>query len=218
MTLSLQGCPSIIFDCDGVILQSNKLKSDAFGEVLVQYDPKIVAAFVAWHKKTGGVSRFEKFANFFRDRLAVENWQALTDAACVDFGKIVFEGLCRCPFVPGFDAYLAWLQTQNIPLAVNTGGAEDEVREVFRTREVLGDFTTVLGSPTTKFENMIKLREMGLLRPGAIYFGDSKLDFELARDFELRFVYVGHESEWPEGEMVTTQAGGQIISNYQSML
>jgi phosphoglycolate phosphatase-like HAD superfamily hydrolase len=218
MTLTLKGCPSIIFDCDGVILQSNRLKSDALGEVLVQYDPKIVAAFVAWHKKTGGVSRFEKFANFFRHQLGVEDWQALTDAACVDFGKIVFEGLCRCPFVPGFDAYLAWLQTQNIPLAVNTGGAEDEVRAVFRTRGMLGDFQTVLGSPTTKFDNMIKLREMDLLRPGAIYFGDSKLDFELARDFELHFVYVGHESEWPEGKMVTSQTGGQIISDYQSML
>ena len=218
MNLSLQDCPFIIFDCDGVILQSNKLKSNAFGEVLVQYDPKIVAAFVAWHKKTGGVSRFEKFANFFRDRLGVEDWQAQTDAACVDFGKIVFKGLCRCSFIPGFDAYLAWLQAQNIPLAVNTGGAEDEVREVFRTREMLGNFQTVLGSPTTKFDNMIKLREMGLLRPGAIYFGDSKLDFELARDFELHFVYVGHESEWPEGKMVTTQTGGQIISDYQSLL
>ena len=218
MTLALQGCPSVIFDCDGVILQSNRMKSDAFGQVLVQYDPKIVEAFIVWHKKTGGVSRFEKFAKFFRYRLGVENWQALTEAACGDFGNIVFEGLCRCPFVPGFDSYLAWLQTQNIPLAVNTGGAEDEVRAVFRTRGILSDFQVVLGSPTTKFDNMIKLREMDLLRPGAIYFGDSKLDFELARDFELNFVYVEHESEWPEGKVVTSQTGGQIISDYQSLL
>lgn len=184
----------------------------------MQYDPRIVEEFVTWHKKTGGVSRFEKFAYFFRDRLEIKNWKARADAACVDFGKVVFEGLCRCRFVPGFDAYLAWIKTQNIPLAVNTGGAEDEVRQVFRTRGVLDDFQTVLGSPLTKFENMLKLREMGLLRPGAIYFGDSKLDFDLAQDFKLRFVYVAHESEWLEGEVVTAQAGGQIISDFHSLL
>ena len=150
--------------------------------------------------------------------MGAEDWQAQTDAACADFGKIVFEGLCRCAFVPGFDAYLAWLQNQNIPLAVNTGGAEDEVREVFQTRGILGNFQTVLGSPTTKFDNMIKLRETGLLRAGTIYYGDSKLDFELAQAFELHFVYVGHESEWLEGKMATTQAGGQIVSDYHSLL
>ena len=218
MTLSLKNCPSIIFDCDGVILQSNKLKSDAFGKVLVKYDPIIVMEFVAWHKKMGGISRFEKFSNFFRERLEVADWQALTNAACANFGKIVFEGLCRCPFVPGFEAILTQFQNQNIPLAVNTGGAEEEVREVFRTRGIFGNFQTVLGSPTTKFNNMIKLQKTGLLRSGTIYFGDSMLDFELAQEFDLRFVFVGHESEWLEGEMVTAQAGGQIIPDFHSLL
>ena len=218
MNLFFENCPSIIFDCDGVILQSNRLKSNAFGEVLMQYDPKVVKKFVAWHKETGGVSRFEKFAYFFREQLGLCDWEAKTDAACVDFGKIVFKSLCQCPFVPGFERFLAWLQQQNVPLAVNTGGAENEICEVFRIRGLLDNFQIVLGSPTTKFDNMLKLQEIGLLSAKTIYFGDSKLDLELARDFNLQFVYVEHESEWSKGKMATIQAGGQIISDYQSLL
>jgi phosphoglycolate phosphatase-like HAD superfamily hydrolase len=199
-------------------LQSNKLKSVAFEKVLSQYDPKIVREFVKWHKKNGGISRYEKFTNFFKERLGVKDWQTRTNAACTDFGKVVFGGLCECPFIPGSDCFLAHLKTQNIPLAVNTGGAEDEIREVFRIRGLLDNFETLLGSPTTKYDNMIKLYEMGLLRPGTKYFGDSKLDFELSRDFELDFVYVRYESEWLEGELITTKAGGQIIMDYYSFL
>ena len=218
MITSLRHCPSIIFDCDGVILQSNELKSNAFEKVLAKYDPEIVGAFVEWHKRTGGISRFEKFANFFRNYLEAEDWQDLTDVACHDFGRIIFEGLCHCPFIPGFEDYLAWSKTENIPVAVNTGGAQDEIREVFKIRGLLDKFKIVLGSPATKYNNMVNLREMGLLEPGTLYFGDSKLDFDLAQDFILNFVYVEHESEWLEGKAIALQANSQVILDFRNLL
>jgi phosphoglycolate phosphatase-like HAD superfamily hydrolase len=177
-----------------------------------------VAAFVAWHKRTGGISRFEKFANFFKNYLEAEDWQYLTDVACLDFGRIIFEGLCHCPFIPGFEDYLAWSKTENIPVAVNTGGAQDEIREVFKIRGLLDKFKVVLGSPTTKYNNMVNLREMGLLEPGTLYFGDSKLDFDLAQDFVLNFVYVEHESEWQEGKAIALQANSQVILDFRNLL
>lgn len=218
MSFTLRNCPSIIFDCDGVILQSNQLKSDAFGEVLLQYDPNLVASFVEWHKLTGGVSRFEKFAIFFRDRLGVENWQDRTNAACAAFGKIVYKGLCECAYIPRFIPFLETLRTHNIPLVVNTGGAESEIRNVFKMRGLSDDFKIILGSPTSKHANMVKLHDSNLILPGTIYLGDSKLDFDLAQEFELHFIYIGYESEWPDGKMITTQAGGQAVKDYKSLL
>jgi phosphoglycolate phosphatase-like HAD superfamily hydrolase len=212
----LHNCKSVIFDCDGVILQSNRLKSDAFGQVLKKYDPKDVEDFVSFHKKTGGVSRFEKFAFFFREKLNLDDWEKLTFKACEDFGEIIFDGLCHCQLIPGFGEFLSFLEARKISLSVNTGGAQNEIRDVFRQRDLLDRFQIVLGSPDTKYDNMIKIQELGLIEPGTVYFGDSRLDFDLAQSFNLRFVYVGYESEWPEGEETTIKAGGIVISDYRN--
>lgn len=209
---------AVVFDCDGVILQSNKLKSDAFGDVLNGHDPEQVAGFVAWHKATGGVSRFHKFAHFFRDIRKATDWEARTKAACSDFGALVFEKLKTCETVPGFEPLISHLRAQDIPLAVNTGGAEDEVRRVFEARGFAKDFDAIFGSPTTKQRNMEKLRDLGLAAPGCAYLGDSKLDFDLAGEFDLAFFYVAHESEWQEGADITQKAGGTVVRDLTALL
>ncbi|WP_456391148.1 HAD family hydrolase [Profundibacter sp.] len=209
---------AVIFDCDGVILQSNRLKSDAFGEVLEGYDPQQVADFVGWHKATGGVSRFHKFARFFRDIRGAQDWEALTEAACAGFGMRVFEGLKRCETIPGFEAFVAGLRSRDMPLAVNTGGAEDEVREVFAARGFAQDFAHIFGSPNTKKHNMQKLCDLGLAVSGAAYLGDSELDFKLAQMFDLQFFYIAHESEWHEGAAVTRAAGGTVVPDLHALI
>jgi len=218
MTLDLASCRSVVFDCDGVILQSNSLKSDAFGAVLQEHDAKLVAAFVDWHKRTGGVSRFEKFTVFFRDMLQVADWRARADRACDAFGERVFEGLQTCPYVPGFERLIQALRARDIPLAVNTGGAEVEIREVFRRRGLLDDFELVLGSPQTKHDNMKALRDAGLVTGATAYLGDSELDYDLAREFGMAFIYVAHESEWSDGAETTRNAGGTVVQDLGALI
>ncbi len=218
MKSPLADCDTVIFDCDGVILQSNHLKSGSFGAVLEGHDPELVAEFVAWHKRTGGVSRFEKFVIFFRDMLGVDDWPLQTDAACKAFGLRVSEGLLHCPYVPGFEGLLAVLTAADIPLAVNTGGAEDEVREIFRKRGLADSFQIILGSPTTKRDNMIMLREQGLIGKNSVYLRDSSLDLDLAKEFSMRFVFVAHESEWPQGAEATRASAGTVIADHTDLL
>ena len=57
----------LIFDCDGVILDSNLLKSRAFAEALPDEPPEFVKLFVDYHKQHGGISRYEKFKYYFRE-------------------------------------------------------------------------------------------------------------------------------------------------------
>jgi len=54
----------LIFDCDGVILDSNRLKSQAFADALLDEPPERIKAFVRYHKQHGGISRYEKFRYF----------------------------------------------------------------------------------------------------------------------------------------------------------
>ena len=64
--INLQDYDIFIFDCDGVILDSNKLKSDAFRQAL-EYEPEeMVEELVRYHKLNGGISRYEKFNYFYK--------------------------------------------------------------------------------------------------------------------------------------------------------
>lgn len=207
-------CDAIVFDCDGVILDSNRLKSDAFALALEGFDPDAVERFVEWHKATGGVSRFEKFRTFFTQYVAVDDSETAIAEALDRFGTIVFEGLIACDYIAGVEAVFAQARKQGIPSSVNTGGAEEEVRCVFANRGIDCHFETILGSPETKHSNMLKLQNSGLLGKRGIYFGDSRLDFELAMEFQQQFVYISGRSEWQNAERSLVKSNSITVENF----
>lgn len=206
---------NVVFDCDGVILQSNNLKSNAFADVLATegHDLALVKTFVDWHKATGGVSRFHKFAHFFRDTLDLPDWKAQTEAACNAFGDRVSKGLLTCATLPGLETLLAQLTGAGVPLSINTGGAQAEIRQVLAARGLAAPFDVILGSPATKRDNMVSLVDLGFLVPGGVYLGDSKLDWELAQEFGMHFFYVAYESEWDDGAEITRATGGTVVQD-----
>ena len=57
---------SLIFDCDGVILNSNKIKIEAFRKVLQKFNPLAVEELINYLKNNFGTSRYillDKFLN-----------------------------------------------------------------------------------------------------------------------------------------------------------
>ena len=52
---------TIIFDCDGVILDSNELKTDSFIQLLDNQPKKVINTFISYHKKNGGITAKLKF-------------------------------------------------------------------------------------------------------------------------------------------------------------
>jgi beta-phosphoglucomutase-like phosphatase (HAD superfamily) len=75
---------AIIFDFDGVLVESVDIKTDAFRELFKDY-PQYVDEFAAYHEYNGGVSRFEKIKYFYRHFLK-ENITQLNVRNCV-YGK-----------------------------------------------------------------------------------------------------------------------------------
>ena len=61
----LNSYKNLIFDCDGIILNSNKIKTEAFREVVFHYGNEAAEELVNFHVMNGGISRYEKFNYFF---------------------------------------------------------------------------------------------------------------------------------------------------------
>ena len=85
----------IVFDCDGVILDSVPVKTRAFARIAAPHGQEAQDRFVMYHTRHGGVSRYKKF-----------QWFYLTDGALTNEREnILLEGLndfvavCHCPAV-----------------------------------------------------------------------------------------------------------------------
>ena len=64
MHRSLDGYGTFVFDCDGVLLDSNRIKTEAFYEAALSYGEDAACELVRHHREHGGVSRQLKFAYF----------------------------------------------------------------------------------------------------------------------------------------------------------
>jgi phosphoglycolate phosphatase-like HAD superfamily hydrolase len=183
-----------IFDCDGVILQSNTLKTRAFEEALAGEPELLVRDFIAYHKKHGGVTRREKFRYFFLGLKGIDD-EALIEKACDRFAEICERKLLEVPMVPGIASFLEGLTCR---AAVVTGGNQEEVIRVLSRQGIAACFTEILGNPASKIENMRRLQMTGFFDGRGVYFGDSRLDYELACQFSQDFVFVSGYSEWKD--------------------
>lgn len=207
---------SVVFDCDGIILRSNTIKSDAFAEALPDEPPELTAAFVAWHQERGGVSRFAKFEHYFTVMAPRKDAKSHIDAAIRRYGEIVEKKLMSCATGPGLIELLTLLNARNITCSVNSGGSEAELHIVFTARGLDRHFKMICGSPTTKFKNMHRLREAGLLSGHGLMIGDSRSDYLAAKENGLDFAFVTLDSEWEGGVAEMTEAqphGGVFIFN-----
>ena len=56
-----------VFDCDGVILNSNSIKMQCFRCALGEAPKELIDQFIEYHQSFGGVSRYVKFKQFYTE-------------------------------------------------------------------------------------------------------------------------------------------------------
>ncbi len=184
----------VLFDCDGVILNSNKIKSNAFYQVAKRYDPIGAKRLKMFSESVNGLSRRQIFTFFAEEILKEKNYESLVDSMVQEFSVIVKSELLECEIVKR----LAQIKSinRNSRWMVVSGGDQIELRSIFLARDILSLFELgVFGSPRTK--NVIikeEFLEKNLLG-STIFFGDSRTDYEVAKYWGFDFVFVGAWSD-----------------------
>jgi phosphoglycolate phosphatase-like HAD superfamily hydrolase len=177
----------LIFDFDGVILESADIKTHAFRELFSSYPDK-VDAIVAYHETNAGISRFQKFKHIYQHflgrPLGVEEEQALGER----FSALALEAVKRCPFVPGAPEFLQ-AYSRTLQLFVASGTPEDELRRLVAARGLTAFFRKVYGSPTEKTAVLEEiLLSTGMQRAALLFVGDGRSDYEAARAAGVEFI------------------------------
>ena len=208
---------TLVFDCDGVILDSNRVKTEAFFQAALPYGESAATALVDFHVENGGVSRYEKFDHFLR-KIVPEGKQGpgLKDLL-VEFADQVRDGLGTCEQAAG----LAELRnhTSGARWMVASGGDQDELREVFKAREIAEFFDGgIFGSPDAKQDIVLREYASGRLQTPALFLGDSKLDWKVAQSCGLDFVFIHGWTEVKDWEYWTRSKKLRVAPCLQSLL
>ena len=215
--LSINSYQIAVFDCDGVILDSNQIKSEAFAHALPDDPPELVRNFVQYHKKNGGVSRYLKFEHYFKNIRKQAEYSEAMNAALNRYALYSKNGLMQCREIPGIRSLLKFLNAQQIPCFVVSGGDQTEVRSVLQERNLAKYFQKILGSPLSKTENLSLLKSTNCLKKPSVYFGDSLSDMVAAGEFGLNFIFVAGASEWEEGRLTCREANLYTIEDFKEL-
>lgn len=184
-----------VFDCDGVLLDSNRVKTEAFFRAAEPYGRGKAEALVDYHVRSGGISRYVKFSTFLSDivgrtRIDGQELQQLLDR----YAGLVGEGLRTCAVADGLEALRRL--TGSARWLVVSGGDQEELRRVFADRGLAGLFDGgIFGSPDTKDEILARELDSGGIRQPAVFIGDSRYDMEASTRAGLDFIFARRWSE-----------------------
>lgn len=191
-----------MFDCDGVILDSNRVKTDAFRQAALPYGAEAAQALVQWHVANGGISRYKKF-EYFLEHIVPQGTQGPDlDALLAAYADAVRTGLATCAVAEGLHELRA--KTPDVPWLIVSGGDQAELREVFAARglDVLFD-GGIYGSPDSKEVILARELERGTITRPALFLGDSTYDHRASTGAGLDFIFVFGWTEYADWQSYT---------------
>lgn len=193
MELNITSYSTLIFDCDGVVLDSNKVKTESFYKAALSYGERAADELVEYHVANGGVSRYKKFS-YFLDHIVEKPSEAALKELLADYAANVQAGLQNCVIAPALERLRN--RTPHSRWLIVSGGDQAELREIFQMRGISDWFDAgIFGSPDTKEDILIRELENGNILTPALFIGDSKYDFKAAKFVGLDFVFLSGWSE-----------------------
>lgn len=193
--MKLDNYQTLVFDCDGVILNSNKVKTDAFFKAALPYGEAAARQLVEYHIERGGISRYKKF-EWFLSNIVADNQGPKIDQLLKAYANEVYEGLLTCDIAPGLDRLRE--KTEGANWLIVSGGDQNELRKIFHNRKINHFFDKIFGSPDSKETILSREKEIGSLNYPALFIGDSRYDHIAASTVELDFIFLSGWSEFSD--------------------
>jgi len=201
-------CPeidAIIFDFDGVLVESVSIKGDALVKLYEAEGADIQAAVLRYHEMHGGVSRYDKI-RYYEETLCgrVCSEERIAELA-QKFSDIVEQLVVAAPWVEGAKEFLD-KYSLTIPFYVASATPDAELKRIVEARGMSGYFKGVYGAPKKKYEHIADIMvQHNYDSNRLVMIGDAIADFEAAQKTATHFVgrkLPDRASPFPEGTVL----------------
>lgn len=179
---------AVIFDFDGVITESNDIKTEAFAKLFKGEGKRIVKKVVDYHLNNAGVSRYKKFKYIYKEILKRPLKNGKFEMLCARFSELVVEDVVSCPYVKGAKEFLE-KHASSYKCYVLSATPLEEIKKIITRRKIGHYFSEIYGSPDKKSEVVKKILKGEKLDPkNLLYIGDAMSDYRAAKDSGIHFI------------------------------
>jgi phosphoglycolate phosphatase-like HAD superfamily hydrolase len=209
--LNPAGLQAVLFDFDGVLVESTAIKAEAFAALYRDRGEAIVARVVDYHVRHGGLSRYAKFRYFQEELLGGAPLDEIAIAKLDRrFSDLVADAVVACPAVAGAEALIGELSRQ-LPLFIVSATPEQELQGIVERRGWSSHFVEICGAPATKTELIAGILERhGLTPERVLMIGDALEDYRAAMANGVGFV-----GRVPAGEVSPFPQGVRVVGNLE---
>ena len=216
--IDLKKYNTIIFDCDGVILNSNFQKIEAYRNTAISYGASKIQAedLVSYHVSLTGISRNIKFKYFLKEIMG----EHVTDSSMkklVDTLNIeVITLLKNCEVASGIEKLKS--HTKKSTWMVASGGDQEELRFLFKEKGIASFFEGgIYGSPSSKHQIVEeKMKDKNFLP--TLFLGDSLYDIQTAQKYKLDFIFIYGWTDLKDWKKICNENGLPYVEKIQDLL
>jgi HAD superfamily hydrolase (TIGR01549 family) len=186
---------TVLWDFDGVILDSMKVRDWGFEEIFKDFDQELIDKLLAFHRKNGGLSRYVKIRYFFEELLG----KSITEEEVLEYAQ-KFSVLMRKELTNSKNLILDAVEFisknhQNYNFHIVSGSDQEELRFLNKELGIDQYFISIHGSPTSKKELVTNLLEVHNYHKESIcLIGDSINDYEAAEANNIIFYNYNNKS------------------------
>lgn len=179
----------IILDCDGVIFDSNNLKISAFKDALNSFDEEKVENFIFYFKNNFGTSRYNLVKVFIEEFLNQDFEIDLYNNILKKYSQncvLLYE---KSNITKDFFKFMTTYKRKSFFVA--SGSDQEELRIVFKNRDLDKYFIDVFGSPTKKSEIV---KNICIENENIVIIGDAKSDMLASFENDIDFIFMSDYS------------------------
>lgn len=185
---------TIIFDFDGVILDSNNIKEEAFGQIYNHYGHVIRNQVIKYHRNNLSITRYNKFKFFHENYLKKKVNNNDLKILSSKFSKIVFSKILNANFISGSYDFIS-NNYHNYDLHISSATPLNELIKICKKKKINFYFKSINGYPHTKKEHIKYIIDKNKLNISeVVYIGDSVHDFDAAKNFNINFIKIGKKN------------------------
>ena len=174
----------IIFDFDGVIINSHKVKSHAFYNLFKNYGNNIALKAKRYHENNIGKSRYFKFRfiakNFLNKKLTKRELLRL-DKSFDFFVEKKIKKMMPSKYLLKFLDSKKKLHN----FYISTGTPQKKIIKILKDKKLSYFFKKIYGSPTSKITHIKKIKKRDIK---ILFIGDSFDDYKVAKKTDINFI------------------------------
>lgn len=179
---------NILFDFDGVILDSMPVRDFGFREIFKEFDKELVEKLIGYNNLNGGLSRYVKIRYFYEELLETTISEEKVKELAQKFSEIMRKELPNKKYMIEETVKFIEDNHEKYNLHIVSGSDGDELRFLCKELELGKFFLSIDGSPTPKNQLVANvLQKNNYLENETILIGDSINDYEAARVNNIDF-------------------------------